>query len=140
MKYIRKLCQDCSHSRVVRWRWPITYPTLVILLALIASSGAFGADSDEDFLRWQAEQAEALDSDDGAASAKPAEAGEDAEAPAVVVSRAAFEKLLRESFLGSYTFYEKLSDSDKADVLAHYRKTGSIVEARRLIMRRFMHR
>ncbi len=86
---------------------------------------------DDEFLRWQAEQAEQIGS-----SGDTADSSEDATAG----SRQAFETLLKESFFGSYSFYKKLSDSDKVDVFQHYHKTGSITETRRLIMKRFMRR
>ncbi len=110
------------------------------IVFLLLWSGLFplpaGADDteDDDFLRWQAEQAEQIDSLDNTSD----ETTDSPEENVNAGSRQAFESLLKDSFFGSYSFYKKLSDSDKVDVFQRYHKTGSITETRRLIMKRFM--
>ncbi len=105
---------------------------------LLSPPSIFAAeDDDEAFLRWQAEQAQAIDSGEVEGGGN---ANSESRASGNGISRSAFENLLRESFFGTYIFYKKLSDSDRADALGLYRETGSMTQTRALIMRRFMHR
>ncbi len=51
-----------------------------------------------------------------------------------------FERFLRERFPGSYVFYMKLSEVDRAEVVAEFNNSQSIGKTRKLIMERFLKR
>ncbi len=51
-----------------------------------------------------------------------------------------FERFLRERFPGSFVFYMKLSEADKAEVVAEFNSSQSIGKTRKLIMERFLKR
>ncbi len=56
------------------------------------------------------------------------------------VSHKDFERFLRERFPGSFVFYMKLSEADKAEVVTEFNSSQSIGKTRKLIMERFLKR
>ncbi len=111
-----------------------------IVLGLVVSlPGLLNAQtSDEDLRRWEEEQAKMLNAAQPAPDVDEDKAPKDA--PTDAGSVKSFETLLKKSFHGTYSFYLKLSDSDRAAAYQIYRETGSIVKARILIVNRYMGR
>ncbi len=57
-----------------------------------------------------------------------------------LTTRREFEEFLQERYPGSYAFYLRLVESDKAEALVEFNTSHSIARTRRLIMERFLKR
>ncbi len=110
-------------------------------LVLLVASGAFAADDYLSAIEAESEKVEGQPQqvDKAVEEAVPAEVGgtgNDANSE----ERIAFENLLKERFLGTYNFFNKLPERSRQEIVQEYRRGTSIVRIRKKIVDRFMQR
>lgn len=113
------------------------------LLVLLAGIGMVASShgADDDYLKALKEETQAITSGEAAAPAAPAAetkpqqgwsaSGQGlAEGLPANLSQEQFEAALKSSYFGTFVFYNKLSDADKAKVYAAYQSDGQISHIR----------
>lgn len=105
--------------------------TLVVFYCSLAIPAAY-ADNYLDQLEAEAENMADTPAQEESSNWKPSDTGiTDNLSPGL--NKAGFEENLKHNFVGSYTFYSRLSDEDKATVYAAYQKNNDIKELTALI-------
>lgn len=128
-----------GHRRI---RLTTSAPVLALLAGMLLCAGPATADEYTDMLEDEAAQVDSKSPGDTASGEKPESARlpdlDEAGYLPADLRRSEFESTLRDRYMGSYTFYERLSENARGEAYDEYLRTGHIEPIREKIMSRFL--